>query len=178
MDTRREVAQRFSIKEVRTVAASAFGGLVYIDVPDGAVPQKIDYVFDKVLRLPDDSVDEHIGDPNTRVAQCRPISPRRAPFREWKGDSLLALTMYIQLYEGFGWKAFEQVFGEYSRLPASARPKSDDAKRDQGLARFSKTVGKNLGPFFQTRGIPTSERVRASIANLPSWMPPGFEPTR
>ena len=86
--------------------------------------------------------------------------------------------MYIQLYEGFGWKAFERVFGEYSRLPAAARPKSDDEKRDQWLARFSKTVGKNLGPFFQTWGIPTSERVRASIANLPAWLPPGFEPTR
>ena len=37
-----EVVQRFSIKEVRTIAASVFGGLVYIDVPVGTVPQKIE----------------------------------------------------------------------------------------------------------------------------------------
>jgi hypothetical protein len=41
--------------------------------------------------------------------------------------------------------------------------------------RFSKAVGKNLGPFFQVWGVPTSDKARASIAKLPGWMPPGIE---
>jgi len=36
---------------------------------------------------------------------------------------------------------------------------------------FSKTVKRNLGPFFQAWGVPTSEKARASIADLPVWMP-------
>jgi hypothetical protein len=131
-----------------------------------------------VLCSPSCCVDEHIGEPATRAARVQAFIAKGAPFQEWKGDPLLGLTMAIQLYEGFGWKPFEQVFAEYSRLPEAERPKSDEEKRDQWLVRFSKTVGKNLGPFFQTWGVPTSQRARTSIENLPPWMPAGFGPSR
>jgi hypothetical protein len=39
------------------------------------------------------------------------------------------------------------------------------------MVRFSKAVGKNLGPFFEHWGIPTSQGARDSIKNLPTWMP-------
>ena len=84
--------------------------------------------------------------------------------------------MYIQLYEGFGWKPFEHVFAEYRTLPRAERPRSDDAKRDEWLVRFSNAVGKNLGPFFEAWGVPTSAPARASIEKLPAWMPPGIGP--
>jgi len=44
------------------------------------------------------------------------------------------------------------------------------------MVRFSRTVGRNLGPFFQTWGVPTSEEARKAIAGLPQWMPEGFPP--
>ena len=47
-----EVVQRFSIKEVRTIAASVFGGLVYIDVPVGTVPQKIEITITGAVEAP------------------------------------------------------------------------------------------------------------------------------
>jgi len=84
--------------------------------------------------------------------------------------------MYVQLQEAFGWDAYKRVFAEYRDLPAAERPKTDDEKRDQWLVRFSRAVGKNLGPFFEAWRVPTSERARASIANLPAWMPEGFPP--
>ena len=59
-------------------------------------------------------------------------------------------------------------------LPARERPKNDADKRDQWMIRFSRAAGKNLGPFFQAWGVPTSEKARASIASLPAWMPDGF----
>ena len=44
--------------------------------------------------------------------------------------------------------------------------------------RFSKTVGRNLGPFFEAWGVPTGEAARKSIADLPGWMPEDMpEPT-
>ena len=68
------------------------------------------------------------------------------------------------------------MFALYRDLPAAQRPKSDAEKRDQWLVRFSRAVGRNLGPFFQAWGVPTSEKARVSIADLPAWMPDNFLP--
>ncbi len=94
-------------------------------------------------------------------------------FELWKREHGLALHMYVQLQEAFGWDAYRQVFATYRALPDAERPKSDDEKRDQWLVRFSRQVGRNLGPFFEAWGVPTSQAARASIADLPVWLPPG-----
>lgn len=99
-----------------------------------------------------------------------------APFEKWESDPFLALTMYVQLREAFGWEPFIRVFGEYRTLAADARPKNDGQKRDQWLTRLSRAVGRNLGPFFTAWGIPTSDSARQSLADLPGWMPLEFPP--
>jgi hypothetical protein len=99
-----------------------------------------------------------------------------ARFEDWKRDPFLALLMYIQLQEAFGWDAFKRVFAQYRELPPGERPKGDDEKRDQWMVRFSRIVGRNLGPFFEAWGVPTSKGARASIAGLPGWMPKEFPP--
>ena len=96
---------------------------------------------------------------------------RGAKFDEWKRDPFLALQMYVQLQREFGWEPFQRVFAEYRQLGAGERPKGDAEKRDQWLVRFSRTCGRNLGPFFEAWGVPTSEGARASIADLPAWTP-------
>ena len=97
-------------------------------------------------------------------------------FDKWKANPFLGLIMYIQLQEAFGWEAYKRVFAEYRSLPDAERPQSDDQKRDQWMVRFSRAVGRNLSPFFQAWGVPTSEQARASIGDLPPWMPDGFPP--
>lgn len=94
-----------------------------------------------------------------------------APYDTWKSEPFLALTMYIELRDAFGWEPFTRLFATYRDLPRSEQPKTDEEKRDQWMVRFSHAIGKNLGPFFQAWGVPTSEAARASIANLPKWMP-------
>jgi hypothetical protein len=95
-----------------------------------------------------------------------------AQFERWKQDPFLALHMYVQLERAFGWETYKKVFAEYRTLPRAELPRSDDEKRDQWMVRFSRACGKNLGPFFVRWGVPTSEAARASIADLPAWMPP------
>lgn len=92
-------------------------------------------------------------------------------FEQWKRDPFLALCSYTQLILAFGWDPFQRVFAEYLALPESQRPKTDQERRDQWLIRFSRTVGRNLGPFFEAWGIPTSVSARGSIANMPTWVP-------
>ncbi|MBX3739712.1 MAG: M60 family metallopeptidase [Akkermansiaceae bacterium] len=94
-------------------------------------------------------------------------------FERWKKDPFLALIMYDQLRAAFGWDTYKKVFAEYRTLAKDERPKNDDEKRDQWMVRFSKAAGKNLGPFFEAWGVPTSEAARQSIADLPEWMPGG-----
>jgi hypothetical protein len=95
-------------------------------------------------------------------------------FNKWKSDPFLALIMYVQLQESFGWETFKKLFAEYRKLPGRERPRSDNDKRDQWMVRFSRAIGKDLGPFFQAWGVPTSEKARQEIASLPDWMPPDW----
>jgi enhancin-like peptidase M60 family/peptidase M60-like protein len=91
-------------------------------------------------------------------------------FAKWKSDPFLALLQYMQLQEAFGWEPFKRVFRDYRALPHAERPRSDAERRDQWLIRFSRAVGINLGPFFETWGVPTSEAARASLRDLPDWL--------
>lgn len=100
-----------------------------------------------------------------------------ADFNKWKADPFLALEMYIQLREAFGWEPFKSVFADYNGLKPVDRPKSDLDKHDQWMVRMSRAVGeggKNLGPFFEKWGVPTSAAARDSIKDLPVWMPEGL----
>lgn len=129
------------------------------------------YVYAKALNLTFDSGHPAIRDRKVRAERVRKYMTNGAPFATWKGDPFLALSMYIELIDAFGFDPFLKLFADYRALPGSARPKSDDEKRDQWMVRFSRAVGKNLGPFFQSWGVPTSEAARASIKELPEWMP-------
>ncbi|MGV3531211.1 MAG: M60 family metallopeptidase [Chthoniobacteraceae bacterium] len=110
-------------------------------------------------------------EPNRVAERLKKHLATRANFQRWKDDPFLALIMYYQLRTAFGWEPYKKVFAEYQTLSRAERPKNDDEKRDQWMVRFSRTIGKNLGPFFQAWGVPTSESARASIQDLPAWMP-------
>lgn len=131
------------------------------------------YVLDRVFNV------RQGGHPAVRPAERERVLHEyfAAPsFDKWKSNPFLALYMYMQLQEAFGWEAFRKVFAEYRSLPQADRPKTDDEKRDQWLIRFSRTVGRNLGPFFEAWRVPTSEAARAAIADLPVWLPRDFPP--
>ena len=114
------------------------------------------------------------GSPAFRAREMARYDFENPDFELWKREPFLALVMYVQMQQAFGWDAYRQVFATYRALPDSERPKNDDEKRDQWLVRFSRQVGRNLGPFFEMWGVPTSRTARASIADLPVWLPPDF----
>jgi len=131
------------------------------------------YVLEHVCGMKEIGGHDALADRATKAAEHVKAG---APFATWKSDPFLALATYVHLIEGFGWKPFERAFAAYRALPAKERPATDDAKRDEWLTRFSRAVGKNLGPFFVAWGVPTSAAARAAVADLPGWMPPGFPP--
>ncbi|MFC1499117.1 M60 family metallopeptidase [Verrucomicrobiota bacterium] len=102
----------------------------------------------------------------------------KGTFADWQKEPFLALIMYIQLQEAFGWDTYKRLFAEYLDLPESKRPKTDADERDQWMIRFSKAVNKNLGPFFQAWKIPVSAKAIQSIKNMPVWMPDEMKQAR
>lgn len=127
------------------------------------------YVLETVCGVQNASRDKVLGD--QAVGARLKYLAEGARFQKWKSDPFLALQMYAQLRLAFGWEVYRKVFAEYRALPPAQRPKLDDQKRDQWMVRMSKATGKNLGPFFQAWGVPTSESARDSIKDLPTWMP-------
>jgi len=107
----------------------------------------------------------------SRLRSMKDYFASGSDFEKWKSDPFLGLIMYIQMQQEYGWEPFQKVFAEYRELPNDRRPKTEDEKRDEWMVRFSVTVRRNLGPFFQAWGVPTSETARASITDLPVWMP-------
>ncbi|MBI5834428.1 MAG: hypothetical protein HZB16_19190 [Armatimonadetes bacterium] len=116
-------------------------------------------------------VDSSWLNPAKRSETVRKYFADGAPFDRWKSDPALALMMYAQLQQQFGWDAVRKTIASYRTNAGGEQPKSDQDKRDQWMVRFSRTVGRNLGPFFTTWGVPTSDAARKSIEGLPVWLP-------
>lgn len=131
------------------------------------------YIFDKVCGQVTGGHPAVTDESRVKMVQDYFSKPR--DYNRWKGDPFLALAMYVQLQQAFGWQAFRETLGQYNDLPEAQRPHSDLEKRDQWMVRFSRVVGRNLGPFFEAWGVPTSDAARASIADLPYWMPAEIE---
>ena len=127
------------------------------------------YVLDRACGIGIRQSRSVLGD--KRAAELKAYRDAGSDFETWKRKPFLALIMYVELQEAFGWEAFKQVFAGYRDLPNSQRPSGEEEKRDQWMVRFSRAVNRNLGPFFQSWGVPTSQSARASIAHLPEWMP-------
>ena len=134
------------------------------------------YVYEFLCGIP--MAENERGSAAFRAEQMARYDFDNPDFDQWKSEPFLALVMYEQLQQAFGWDVYRQVFATYRALPDYERPTSDDEKRDQWLVRFSRQVGRNLGPFFEAWGIPTSQSARDSIADLPVWLPPNFPPGR
>ncbi len=128
------------------------------------------YVCETVCGLDPGQGHGAMAEPGTSQRRAKYLADG-ARFETWKSDPFLALTMYYELRQAFGWEPYKQLFAEYLALPANERPRNDDEKRDQWMVRFSRTIGRNLGPFFEAWGVPTSQAARDSIADLPAWMP-------
>ena len=94
-----------------------------------------------------------------------------SPFDKWKSDPFLALIMYTDIIDEFGWEPLKAVFREYRDLRNNERPRNDAEKRDQWMVRLSRQLDKNLGPYFDRWGVPVSQSAKDSIKELPEWMP-------
>ncbi len=133
------------------------------------------YILDKLCNIKPEF--GRISKPNIE-RQYRLYFKNGSQFKQWKKKPFLALYMYYQLQQEFGWESFKQVFVRYHSLLPNQRPKNDQEKRDQWMTNFSKITDRNLGPFFELWGVPISKSAKNSVSTLPVWLPDNFPPTK
>ena len=132
------------------------------------------YVFDKLL---------HKGLYNHPQIASRPAVASKVTaylanspsFEKWKADPFLALSMYVQLIDAFGWEPIEQVYRQYRQLPKSQYPATEAAKRDYWFAAISTATRRNLAPFFAQWQVPVGEEAAKAVAAYPTWLPPEMQ---
>jgi hypothetical protein len=85
----------------------------------------------------------------------------------------VALRIWRQIQEEFGWEPFRTVM-KGLRSPDYRAPRSDEAKWDDLLVRFSLATGRNLSAHFVAWGAEVSEEglARAGGLGLPEWAHP------
>jgi hypothetical protein len=108
-----------------------------------------------------------------RTRRWREQQNRADAFARWKADPFLALLVYVDVQQEFGWELYRRVFREYAALKRGELPPNDLARRDEWLVRVSRAAGKNLGPLFTSWGLETSAEARRSLSDLPVWLPDG-----
>jgi hypothetical protein len=89
-----------------------------------------------------------------------------SPHSQWKEKPFVALTMYAELIDAFGWESLQKVFRTYLK---DERMSSEQEKRDQWMIRYSKVVGKNLVPFFTEWGFPLSDGAKREVQGMPEF---------
>lgn len=132
------------------------------------------YTIDKVCGIPSTRARGETFTPESMLRTMRRHGAMGAPFSKWQEDPFLALTMYVQVQQAFGWDVYREVFAAYRALPESERPRSEEQKRDQWMTRLSEACGRNLAPFFAAWGVPVSGQAAQRTAHLPEWMPEGW----
>jgi hypothetical protein len=135
------------------------------------------YVFDKLLHkgLYVRNHHERLGSKQQIVEEMRKYLADSPSFEKWKADPFLALTMYVQLIEAFGWEPIEQVYRQYRQLPRSQYPATEAAKRDYWFTAISTATRRNLAPFFAQWKVPVGEEAAKAVAAYPAWLPPEMQ---
>jgi hypothetical protein len=130
------------------------------------------YVFDKLLHRGLYAHNhERLRSKQQVVEETNRYLANSPSFEKWKADPFLALIMYVQLIDAFGWEPIEQVYRQYRQLPRSQYPTTEAAKRDYWFSAISTATRRNLGPFFAQWRVPVGEEAARAVATYPTWLP-------
>ena len=90
----------------------------------------------------------------------------------YRSDPGTFLVQYALIQNYFGWEAFRKTFAAYEAANGP-RPSDNQDKIDVWVRELSKSVGRNLLPYYEIWRMPVSSKGVAEInaLGLPLWMP-------
>jgi hypothetical protein len=128
------------------------------------------YIYDKVLGKGLYNHD-NLKTKQDVIRKIKAYLANHPSYEKWSADPFLALSMYIQIIDQFGWDAILNVHRAYRKMPASTYPKTDQDKRDLWFVNVCKSTNRNLTKFFDVWKVPVSEQAKKQVINLKPWFP-------
>ncbi len=128
------------------------------------------YVYDKLLHKGIYG-SSNVPDKQTVIDNIKKYMADKPSFAKWQQDPFLALSMYIEIIEGFGWQPVEDVFKYYRTIPRAQYPKQQADKRDMWFVQISKATRRNMAPFFDKWMIPVTDNAKQQVSMYPVWLP-------
>ncbi|MBB6111330.1 Peptidase M60, enhancin and enhancin-like [Mucilaginibacter lappiensis] len=132
------------------------------------------YTYDKVLHKGIYN-HENISSQPEVIKNIKVYLANNPSYEKWCNDPFLALSMYIELINQFGWDAIKSANTVYRNLPSDQYPKNDQDKRDLWFTTISKATNSNLGRFFDVWKIPVSETAKKQVSIYKPWFPKELE---
>lgn len=131
------------------------------------------YVYDKVLKK---GLYNHDAIRNKEEVEKKIQSylQNQPTFEKWGKDPFLALSMYIQIIENFGWDSIIKANKIYREMDPSKyydHPLSNQQRIDLWYTTICKTTNANLSSFFEVWKIPVSEKAKSNTRNYKTWLP-------
>lgn len=150
-----------------------FWGLDYDGLGEVTVNLFTLYVYDKVLKKGLYS-NENIPAKEAVVDRIKKYLSDKPSYEKFSNDPFVALNMYIQLIENFGWEpiiAVNKIYRNIGLPKSSEAVKPNQERIDLWFTSICEATNKNLSKFFDIWKIPVSEKAKLKVAKYASWMP-------
>lgn len=125
------------------------------------------YDFETVLGI--DRADAHSAISDS--ARADTVAAYVAGGRDFANDWNVwtCLETYLELQEEFGWEFYQGLHTTYLAMPEAERPTTDQERVDTFVLEASEQAGRDLTPFFDAWGFPTSAWVGDAVSGLEPW---------
>lgn len=131
------------------------------------------YIFDQVLKLGKYHNHDNIPSKEGVIEKIKTYMRGNPSYDKFKNDPWIALSMYIQIIEQFGWDAIKASNKVYADLPRDQYPANNEQKIDLWYKTICTTTQSDMADFFDTWKIPVSASAKAEIRKrgYAVWLP-------
>lgn len=152
-----------------------FWGIDFSELQEVTVNLYTMYIYDKVLHKGIYN-HENIASKETVFKKINDYLQNDPSFEKWGQDPFLALCMYIELIQQFGWQCIHDTHAKYRSIPKELYPRSQEDKRDLWFLTICNVTNTDLTKFFDIWKIPVSDHVRKKVTGYPVWLPAELKP--
>lgn len=131
------------------------------------------YVYDQLLNLGKYHNQDNIPSRAGVMEKIKQYMRSKPSYDKFKQNPWIALSMYIEIIEHFGWEPIKSANKVYADLPKNQYPKTNEEKIDLWFKTISHVSKTDLSDFFKIWQIPVSASAIAVVKdkNYPVWLP-------
>ncbi|RZK18401.1 MAG: hypothetical protein EOO86_10230, partial [Pedobacter sp.] len=131
------------------------------------------YVYDQLLNLGKYHNQDNIPSRAGVMEKIKQYMRSKPSYDKFKQNPWIALSMYIEIIEHFGWEPIKSANKVYANLPKNQYPKTNEEKIDLWFKTISHVSKTDLSDFFKIWQIPVSASAIAVVKdkNYPVWLP-------